>query len=226
MLYKVFGFGWIREDTFAKKVYLRDFQNDSEIVLLDYNLNVGDSFVIQYSTAPPYKYTVHSIDSTLINMTWHRVWHFTRGSFGFWCDIIEGIGCIQDPRYMLQGVHIGGEACWYMYCFSNKGINPPVSPKIEFFDNSTSCAEFPTIKASQIAKKEMSIYPNPAHDEISIDCPDGVNSMTIRNAIGTIVYQSNNNSNKAVFDISRLCEGIYFVVANNRYIYKFEKSGQ
>jgi len=56
------GIGCVREDTVLNKVFIFDTSIDSEKVLMDYNLMIGDTF--RYNS---FTHVVDGIDSTLIN---------------------------------------------------------------------------------------------------------------------------------------------------------------
>lgn len=61
---------------------------------------------------------------------------------------------------------------------------------------------------------DLKIYPNPAHGYISFDSDKVINSLSISDVTGKVVYQTNIlNTNK--LEISSLSPGIYTVVANH-----------
>src|SRR5690606_5152815 len=87
--YSDFGFGYVREDSSIKKVYVKNLNrvhglfilqllDTNEIVLYDYNLQVGDSqlYTFELDSFKHFKNIVTGIDSTRVNNTWHRLWHF------------------------------------------------------------------------------------------------------------------------------------------------------
>ena len=225
---------FIREDTVLKKVYIKeqyhDGSLDTDVVLMDYNLNVGDTFTIVFYFSDVKRYKVTGIDSTQINAIWHRVWHFSRdmGSmYSPWCDVIEGIGCIQHPAYMLRGIGVPGEYQDNMYCFSNNGTTPVVSPAVSFFDNTTSCAYYPTLGTLSVnntpVKNSVKISPNPTYGELTIRSSDPIHQVSITNLLGITVCDGVYDKPEVQINISDLPAGIYFARINGVEVRKFVK---
>jgi hypothetical protein len=225
---------FVREDTILKKVYIRqshaDTTRDTDIVLMDYNLAVGDTFVVEYyDTFNHYRYRVSSIDSTLINSIWHKVWHFSfilsGGVIAHYCDVIEGIGCTEHPVYMLYGHGVMGENLDYVYCFSTHGSSPPVSPPVSFFDNTSSCISYPALLSLKTVKSELPsrIYPNPAQSIVTVESAGKVNKIEIINIWGQKVSGFQWNAVDAAIDVSGLPSGNYFIRVNGTEVRKFIK---
>ena len=242
--YKVFAFGsdwsypenyFIREDTILNKVYVRD--GNSDLVLMDYNLNVGDTFSIafggQYNL---HRYAVIDLDSILINATWHKVWTYSPNLDAFFpfnnSVVIEGIGCIRHPLYFLQ--YSGCIECsyFYMYCFSKNGATPLVSPGQPYggsstilFDNDTSCTKIPALNVDDLpySRCGLKLFPNPANTSISITSTNKIAALIIYDMIGRIVYSQKYNSKTAQVDIDSWPKGIYVVRVNDAEVKKFIK---
>ncbi len=220
--YTRFTFGLVREDTVAKRVYLREASG--EVLLMDYNLNVGDTFRGAY-----YNFTVISIDSTVINTQWHKVWYFSKvppgGIYGRTeLCVIEGIGCIQDPLYMMRNF-TGCVECSQplMYCFSNNGSAPPLSPKVTFFDNSTSCAHFPTLSVPQPPLTRVSIFPNPANESITVSSATKIGSIILADLLGRVLLDIEPDADHFCIDLSGMPKGMYFLKINSSDVSRFEK---
>ncbi len=72
--------------------------------------------------------------------------------------------------------------------------------------------------------QNVSIYPNPAHNEITISATEKIESVAVVNLIGQEVYhQSYRKSEKTDIDISGFAKGIYFVKVNGVSAGKFVK---
>ena len=70
----------------------------------------------------------------------------------------------------------------------------------------------------------ISIYPNPTSDFITISSQKTITKIELYNALGQLVFQNNNTSEK--INISFLTDGIYYVKAffeNSVSISKFVK---
>jgi len=77
--------------------------------------------------------------------------------------------------------------------------------------------------ANIMRKEDVSIYPNPAHDLIQINSLNNIQTITITNAIGQIVYSNSCNTTKAQICIQNLLPGLYFIKLNNTYFQKIIK---
>ena len=210
-----------------KKVYIWNLTGD--LVLMDYNLIVGDTFMIDVSSFYSCQYVVTGTDSTLINSVPHKVWHFSRfdstNNYGHWCDVIEGVGCIQGPMYMFQPSGIIGEYGCYMYCFSNQGITPPFSPSVNGMDNATSCTYYSNLNVTPMSLNSSGviIFPNPTTNELTISASDKIANITISNLLGQTTFTQNYNSTQVQVDVSNLPTGIYFIKVNGTEVRKFVK---
>ncbi len=67
----------------------------------------------------------------------------------------------------------------------------------------------------EISKERISIYPNPAHQELTIAKPGKTDEISIINALGQVVYQGMYNADKAVIAIATFASGHYFIKINN-----------
>jgi len=228
--YRHFGFGFVREDTILNKVYVRDLTGDSDILLMDYNLTLGDTFTTAY-----YQFAVIRIDSTLINAVWHKVWYFPPIPAGIYGGdpicVIEGIGCIQSPVYLIGNYNRCVEcSAPLMYCFSSNGITPPLSPPVSFLDNDTSCSKFANLDINQLQSPhgKINIYPNPATTSFTIQLNTlsqggAEGQITITNLLGQTVYTQSYNSPQVNVDVSTLPQGMYLVKINGTEVRKFVK---
>ena len=73
-----------------------------------------------------------------------------------------------------------------------------------------------------VAVPYFSLYPNPAHDAITITGSD-LHDVRISNAIGQLLLSSNINADKVTIDISMLPAGVYFLKVNGVAVKKFIK---
>ncbi len=216
------GGSLVREDTVLKKVYLRYEPGDTEIVLFDYNLHLGDTFITARN------YFVDDTMTTMINGVPHKAWSFSlfTGSTTYprECSVVEGIGCLDYPTYMVKPPTYG-QYTDMVYCFSNRGTHPALIPHVGNLNNTTSCAYYPWLGVTSPAanSKAICIYPNPAADEITITSPINIDQVTILNLVGQSLLNHSANANTITLDISKLSRGIYFVKLNGSEIRKFIK---
>jgi sugar lactone lactonase YvrE len=80
-----------------------------------------------------------------------------------------------------------------------------------------SCA---TTSMAQVAtyKKQVTIYPNPASDIVTIQSATELGLVTIYNSLGAIVYTQKVNANQQRIDLSKQAAGIYFLQTQNAYL--------
>lgn len=70
----------------------------------------------------------------------------------------------------------------------------------------------------------VSIYPNPATNQMSISATNKIKTLVITNTVGQVVFtRSNINTEKLEVDIKDLAAGIYFLQINNTWVQKFVK---
>lgn len=225
------SYAFIREDSTINKVFI--LENDTEQILMDYNLIVGDSIIHKNYHDDIYVDTVTSIDSIIINSVYHKIWHFypihiaQNGGFGSYPPyvVIEGIGSLFGPLFM--PTPYWGLDEYNLSCFSNNGTNPIISPSVAegfngvYFDNTTSCTL--GIDNLVITGQQYSISPNPATTLLTISGRQNISYIIITNMLGQIVYKAHPNSLHAKIDVSSLNIGIYFAEINGVYNTKFLK---
>ncbi|MBS1584235.1 MAG: T9SS type A sorting domain-containing protein [Bacteroidetes bacterium] len=222
--YRNFGFGWVREDSIAKKVYLRE--QDSDILLMDYNLKVGDTFV-----GPYYQFPVLKVDSTQINSVWHKVWYFPFYTGGWYYDIdtiyvVEGVGCLETPTFMVAD-YSGCIECGqpFIYCFSNNNTTPPLLPQTGWLDNTTSCATYPHLSVNTLHRSGawINIYPNPATHDINITSSENITEISIANVLGQTVFEQKCHGKEFSVNVTSWTVGTYYLKINGSTIRKFVK---
>ncbi len=191
---------YIREDTTANMVYSK-YGNHPEVLLYDYNWKIGDTVVDQTY--------VREIDTIEVNGFNHKVFHLYDGNV--WGTIIEGFGNIDFPfSLMIGSVAISS----HIICFSNAAGTPIIidtRPTQYHCFNLTACK---TVGVASIESKtkELTIYPQPAQKEFTIQLPETLNGqLAITNSIGQIVHV-HNIENEQTIRVNNLAlnAGIYY----------------
>lgn len=78
-------------------------------------------------------------------------------------------------------------------------------------------AFYSTTSINENANAQVSIYPNPTNDKITVEAV-GIKNVTVVNMLGQKVYEASMNADQAVVDFSQLEAGIYMVrVATDDY---------
>ena len=194
----------MRQDTSARKVYVRS--NNTDIILYDFTQNIGDtvnSLIFPSSSCPGIIIT--DIDSILIDSVFHRRLVINQVPSG--CVIgtnyfIEGVGCSGGLFEMEFGFEWGG----YLFCVMHNGQT--------IYPDSTYNCSLHAIKEESKVESTISIFPNPADKEISIDNPaikNKAGSISIYNLQGQLPLQQTAKEEKTEIDVSAFSKGMYFV---------------
>lgn len=69
----------------------------------------------------------------------------------------------------------------------------------------------------------IEIFPNPAHDRVSVIASQTITKAVITNILGQVIQTSVHNNKSIVIDISLLSSGIYFLKINETFIEKIVK---
>jgi|GEM_PF-771329 len=69
----------------------------------------------------------------------------------------------------------------------------------------------------------IDVYPNPAHDALTITSSSNITSVSINDVVGKSVYVHAYNANRVVVDVSELPIGTYLIKVNDTEVRKFVK---
>ena len=160
----------IREDTGAKRVYARMYNqgqslaDTSEVVLYDFSLQQGDTFAIVNPNFGSFMHVVDTITHISINGIMHKQWLMKAVSANAWdYGVIEGIGSVYPFFPYMPGILVSGTPCGVV-CFRNAGIG--VWSPIPSSDCMLAVENVPA------NTKDITIYPNPAKERVSIELPN------------------------------------------------------
>ena len=116
--------------------------------------------------------------------------------------------------YMVPGIY---HACLYLYstCLPRDVPYATMCEDINFEDG------IPPLSKAE----EISVYPNPARNELTISAPGNITEIKITNLLGQTIYcrRSITSGWRAGIDVSALPDGVYFVKVNNCFVRKFVK---
>jgi len=238
----------IREDTSAGLVYYFNTVDTSEHVLFNYNLHVGDSITYLFPSTSITD-SVASIDSTLINGVYHKIFNMQSKSnpTGRNYTVLEGIGCTNSPTFpaWFPGCFEYTES---LVCFSEHGAYPTASAPINScasynsypcsnlyipsFHNISGCvgAITATLAENNINKQTPSatISPNPTIDHIDITSDHPFASNTFISAYdmsGRCVFRTQaEQQNTMTINTRDWIDGLYMIIIqDNTGIVKKEK---
>lgn len=101
---------YFREDTIAKKVYLRDLDGGAERIYYDFSLQVGDT-IPAYFDDEQEATVVLSVDSVQLDNGEYRTrWNFVTFGIEHW--YAEGVGSYFGPLHMFMPNFSGGDRLW------------------------------------------------------------------------------------------------------------------
>jgi hypothetical protein len=215
-------FGAIREQ--SEKIYLIRSDTSFENLLYDFTKNVGDTLHHLYTETignPAFdNYAViTSIDSTLINGSYRKVFHFNNNGNFYW---IEGIGSGFGLIY--AGLPpIPGYDEWYLVCFKQNGEELYLNPLFNScFPDITNINEIP------IHDDLFNVFPNPITDVSTIYWNNSMKQtysiLTITDLLGRNLKTINiSKINNIIICKSDFPSGLYFVKlsdSNKFYIKK------
>lgn len=195
----------IREDNKKIKAYMLPGAganyDTSEIVLYDFNYNVGDTIKTDYGSM--YGNVITGSDSVLVSSAYHKIWRTNTVQY-----IIEGVGSGLG-LYLLAN----GQNTVYLSCFNQAGYG-------SYSPDSANCFYIhkygtPTgVGEVQASETEISVSPNPFTNEIIIKAQISI-EVRLYNSIGQLVL-TNNVVNSERINTSTLPAGVYYVEAVNK----------
>jgi len=199
--------GAIRQDNLNKKVFYIPQSENQEQLLYDFNMQVGDTVkgLLEICNGSQ-KDIVQSIDSILIGNDYRKKWNFVcSNDYGYY--IIEGLGSTYGLIKCLPGC-LTDQNSISLTCFQQNG-------KSLYPDTTTNCQIITSINNTDKILNEITLYPNPATDKITITQNGNLaeeSIISIFNMAGQqIISEHFNGQNLIQMDVSNLAKGIYFV---------------
>ncbi|MDP1802977.1 MAG: T9SS type A sorting domain-containing protein [Bacteroidota bacterium] len=217
--------GFYRE--FSKKIYgkIIGYVDTSEILIYDYNLNVGDTFYDKRTTVGlmfNYKFVVSSIATTTLTIDSRKQYNFTfegyqgppssYSNLGSSCNFfwIEGIGSLKGIFNNRANTPEGTE-CYHAALISNASFST-----LKCFEHknlqymSQSCLTLRNKEFNTTANLGMS--PNPTTGILNLDLKNFTStenySLKVVNLLGQNVMEA---KLEKTLNISNLKNGIYFL---------------
>lgn len=187
--------GGIRHDLATKRVYHSIPALNTECVLYDFDLNVGDTLFDGCSNWDPIS-IVAVVDSVLVGSSYRKQFHFQNSSH----TVIEGIGSnagLLEPMFPF-------EQSGYLDCYTLDGVTL-------YPDTLSSCILVTTID-DVTADTGLSAYPNPFKTTTTIALNEVFVGSTfiMYDALGNVVKQEMVSDQHFIVDREGLENGHYF----------------
>ena len=195
---------------FSYNTYQSDTVN--EFLFFDYDLQVNDTLTLPIVGFPNQQKSEHvilSIDSILINNTWHKTFliepisGFDNNNYTF----IEGIGSTRYGLTMISE-YLNSVPIYpylpYMICFKNNGTSP--------LDDYSNCNHVTAINDLE-SKSYLHFYPNPANEEITIEYSGTKASeynVSLLDLSGRVLLKTSFRS-KTTLNTSKFLSGMYII---------------
>jgi len=194
-------FGYLRNDSLNKKVYVRLKDSTSDVLFYDFDLQVGDTlkgtFFNNSTTILNYN-QVDSIGFIRISSNLHRVFFFNRN-----CNtdtLIEGVG--WNTGAFMESIPCFLAATYDLECLSVNGNS-------YYPDSSYSCDLITGIKDNRLLIQDRTIvFPNPIHETFQIDSPIAFENIQLYNNKGQMIKSLSPKKKYWSLDVT---SGIYFL---------------
>ena len=200
--------GAIRQDSSIKKVFIVPPTYNTEQLLYDFNMQVGDTVQGYIASCT---IIVKSIDSVLVGSSYRKRWlvGFPATS-PFHIDFIEGIGSTYGLVELFPCPTDQPDIS--INCFKQNGQSLYPS-------TTTNCELITSVNSIDKISNEINIFPNPSNGSFTIDLDNAViKEIKLYDLLGNIIFCKQTN-NQTKFNIDNLQRGVYILTLidkNNR----------
>lgn len=198
-----FDCAWLREDSAARKIYIRMPGDTMDELLYDFNMLVGDT--VRGSIGGGINY-VSAIDSVQVGTDFHKRYWVTMfggnqpGYDSAYATITEGLGGSQGVMMTLMPVD---SSFGNMICAYDQSV--PVWPA-----NQSGCL-MPTGTERFEQHPAFAVFPNPAHDRIEVYTTGESGTITISDMQARAVCSVDVRQAKTEITLSHLPAGFYTI---------------
>jgi hypothetical protein len=203
--------GFVREDTVQGKAWFYDTYYNTEFLVMDLGLNLGDNFIIYdlFNVANPM-----TVDSVYYA---DNKKHVRLNAWTTMCSLnekitfIEGSGTTASFGYQRD---LNGSVSSSMLCHHKDGVR--VSGNVLFNDSCYECSV--GINENTPTSIKVTLFPNPTHDLLTIENKDFISTefkLTIYNLVGNKTYSQTLTDPLTTVKVSNLSSGIYYAVVTD-----------
>ncbi len=212
--YKIIsGFsGYLREDTMQGKAWFYDTTYNSEYLVMNLSLSVGDSFIFYNQDDIP---TSIGVDSVFYA---NGKKHVRLNAWVMMCNrkekifFLEGSGTNAGLNYQRDTYE--NEAQSYMLCHNKNGVK--VAGNVSFEDTCFVYGVGMNQYSADISS--IKIFPNPCTEEFSIESKNVSldNCMlSIYTVLGGLIFSRQLTEERTTINVSNFKSGLYFVVISD-----------
>lgn len=201
----------LREDSMTRKVYRYDAQHDSDMVLYDWNLQLGDSVpttLLNDNWEPDSSWqVVQHMHTIMVEGTERKVWRFAPTQDFTLCHLewYEGIGSATGPARIFDYDCWHGNNEFTCYRYISSAISDPLWG---YFCSPVGLGEVQ--KAATLVA-----YPNPASSQLHLKTNGSIGNVRIFNVTGKQVLNQQNLfwQSEQTLNIATLPPGMYLLIA-------------
>lgn len=205
--------GAMREDTLQKKVYLLLPNHNTDTLLYDFDLHLGDTVQESYINYSNGTVIVTSVDSVLIGTAYHK-------SFGLSAPGFSGID--TNFVYLIEGVG----STFGLINYFHPMFEVPAGSSLECFrlngvtvypGSGYNCSLITSIEQQSITAKCFTLAPNPFSQSTLITLDQSYQSITLEvfDIQGKrMLQQQYNNTDRIILNRNQLSNGMYFLKLN------------
>lgn len=204
-----------REDTAGQEIYYRS-PSGQETLLYDFALNMGDSVVISWFDSYLLEYEnftfyVDSVSQTAIQSG-------SRKLLRLHCN-----GCDQPSLYWLESV--GNLYNLGPLSYNSEGIDYPTDTitcqqingaQTFLLSDSTPCNLTSGIDDLSGSAMQLSFYPNPVQNSITLSASELITNVEIINMTGQVVSSNQYHATMVNVDMAAFPAGVYIMQANGQ----------
>jgi hypothetical protein len=187
----------VREDS-SRKVWVVNAGETQDILYYDFALDVGDTFCFDYFSFVGC-WPVIMVDSIQIGSNYRRQIHFLPFNSETW---IEGIGSTTG-WFEWQ---LTGNFAWQLLCFKENGN--------QLYGTGYCHCDTYTGMGIQDGFEKLSIYPNPAGEELVVDFGQPILEpcqISIHSTLGQELMSQETTQSKTKINLRELEGGLYFI---------------
>lgn len=198
-------YGYFRNDSINKKVWLRFPGTSQDTLMYDFNLTLGD-------TLPPFMFR----PDTHIRVT--QIDTITLASKARKRYLLSGITmCFGDTAsYLIEG--IGGTSGFTLGIISGfcagygNGLGCMKTNRTTVYpDSSAICNLITSLDEVSQGKQQITIYPNPTSGQITVPPVEGLEHILIYNIKGQLVMETQTNRSSETLINLEGSSGMYFI---------------
>jgi hypothetical protein len=195
--------GAIRQDTTAKKVFFVPPYGNTEQLLYDFTMQLGDTIRGYLGSFAFQKQIVQSIDSVWVGNTYRKRWNIDTN---YDVHIIEGIGSTYGVIEPLPGNTVD-QPERSIICFRQNAQT--------IFPNPNNCELITSINSADKILNQVKIFPNPSNGTFTIDFDKAnIKEIVLTDLLGKVILKQVLNG-QSDFKINPLKSGVYILTLIN-----------